>query len=150
MAIVTLIIGILARLAVPGIRRAQDNTRASILMSDFRTFASAFQHYYASAGKWPADQATSAKFPANMAGYLNTTNWDKPTIIGGLYNWDYNVVHVGKRITAAIAIHSDKKNPLKVTNAQLLAIDKKFDDGNLSTGIFRLGFQNAPLFIIEN
>jgi hypothetical protein len=85
-----------------------------------------------------------------MANYLRSPNWTQPTPFGGYYNWDYNVTHQGRVVKAAIAIYAQPGAPVTVTQAQLLEFDKRYDDGNLSTGQFQTGFQNCPLFIIEN
>ena len=150
--IVVIIIGLLAALAIPGTRSVQRRANYARVMSDFRIFAGAFQHYASENGsKWPADQAsTSTVLPPAMAGYLRGSNWDRPTPFGGYYNWDYNITHQGRVVKAAIAIYAQTGAPVTDTQAQLLEFDKKYDDGNLSTGSFQIGFQNCPLYIIEN
>ena len=151
-SVVVIIIGLLAAMAIPGTRSVQRRSNYARVMSDFRVFAGAFQHYASENGsRWPADQAsTSTALPAAMTGYLRGSNWDRPTPFGGYYNWDYNITHQGRVVKAAIAIYAQPGAPITVTQAQLLEFDKKYDDGNLSTGSFQIGFQNCPLFIIEN
>lgn len=151
-ALVAVIIGLLAVLAVPTSRMIRARAAAAAVNNDFRVIAGAFQQYASENGsKWPAEQAkTSATLPAGMAGYLRATNWGKPTPFGGYYNWDYKVKHQGRTVKAAIAIYAQKKLPLRVTRAQLLEFDRRFDDGNLKTGSFQLGASNCPLFIIEH
>ena len=151
-SVVVIIIGLLAALAIPSARSVQRRANYARVMSDFRIFAGAFQHYASENGSaWPADQAsTSTAMPPAMAGYLRGSNWDRPTPFGGYYNWDYKVTHQGRVVKAAIAIYAQPGAPITVTQAQLLEFDKKYDDGNLSTGSIQIGFQNCPLFIIEN
>ncbi|HYC73137.1 MAG TPA: type II secretion system protein [Opitutaceae bacterium] len=151
-AVVALIVGLLAVIAVPTARRYRQQAMYTVVRNDLRVLSAAFQqHAEERGGRWPPDQnRNSAAMPAGMDGYLRTTNWGKPTPFGGAYNWDYNVRHRGRLIKAAITIYPQPpRQPLTVTQAQLLDFDRRFDDGNLDTGSFLLGISNAPVFVIE-
>jgi type II secretory pathway pseudopilin PulG len=151
LGVVVLIIGLLATLALPAIKRVMFSARNAAVLNDFRVFAGAFQHYASdNGGAWPADQATGTAFPAGMANYLRTSGWGKATRFGGVYNWDYNQTHNGRTIKAAIAIYGTAGAPLTITAADLLAFDRKYDDGNLATGNIQQGYQGCVLYIIEN
>jgi hypothetical protein len=120
-------------------------------LNDFRVFTASFQHYASdNGGKWPADQATGTAFPAGMTNYLRTSGWGSATRFGGVYNWDYNQTHNGTKIKAAVAIYGTASAPLTITAADRLEFDRKYDDGNLTTGIIQQGYQNCVLYIIEN
>ena len=149
--VVVTIIGLLAALSIPALKKARISARNARVMNDFRVFAGAFQQYAAdNGGNWPADQATGAVMPAAMKNYLRTSNWVTPTPFGGYYNWDYNQTHNGRVVKAAIAIYGTAGSPVTITTAELLEFDKKYDDGNLTTGSIQQGYQNCPLYIIEN
>ncbi len=151
LGVVMVIIGLLAALSLPALKKARASARNARVMSDFRTFAGAFQQYVAeNGGQWPADQPTGGALPAAMANYLRASNWNTPTPFGGAYNWDYNQTHQSRVVKAAIAIYATGTAPVTITSAELLEFDRKYDDGNLSTGVFQQGYQNCPLYIIEN
>ena len=146
-----IIVGLLAALSLPALKKVTRSARNAAVMNDFRVFAGAFQHYASeNGGQWPADQAAGTTFPAGMANYLRTSNWGTPTRFGGYYNWDYKQTHQGRVVKAAIAIYGTASSPVTITTAELLEFDKKYDDGNLATGSFQQGYLNCPLYIIEN
>jgi hypothetical protein len=47
-------------------------------------------------------------------------------------------------------ISSARANPVSSDFNQLSDIDRKLDDGNLSTGNFFLGYRNYPVFVLEH
>lgn len=145
MGIVTLIIGVMAAVGMPALRHAVFAARANAVVNDLRVFAGAFQTYAQQNGA----EAAVGVMPPVMVGSLGNTSWLRITPILGRYNWDYNQTHVGVRYRAAIGIRT--KSPSRVTTDrnQLLAVDRRIDDGNLTTGNFFLGAGNEPVFIIE-
>jgi type II secretory pathway pseudopilin PulG len=149
LAIVTVILGLLSGIAVPGYRRIQRNSRFGVLNNDFRVYASAFQQYSTVNGAWPAYNATIGTFPAGMDQYLRKSNWTVPTVFRGYYNWDYNITHNGKKVKAAIAIYTAKGSTFIMTQAEMLQFDQRYDDGDLTTGYFQKGFKNSPVYVIE-
>jgi type II secretory pathway pseudopilin PulG len=149
--VVMVIIGLLASLSLPALKKITRSARNAAVLNDFRVFAGAFQHYASdNGGAWPADQATSTAFPSGMTNYLRTSGWGKPTRFGGVYNWDYNQTHNGRKIKAAVAIYATAAAPLTITTAERLEFDAKYDDGGLTTGNIQQGYQNCVLYIIEN
>jgi prepilin-type N-terminal cleavage/methylation domain-containing protein len=141
------IISLLAAVSVPGIQIAKRRTVATAVANDLRTFAAAFDVYSHENGKWPAEVDVGV-LPPEMVGRLTATSWQRPTPLGGQYNWDYNQMHGGTRVRAAIAISSTSSSPVMQDVDLLEAIDKLLDDGNLATGNFRLGADDEPVFIV--
>ncbi len=146
--VVVTIISVLAMLAVPALKRAQVEAQTAVVVSDFRTFAAAFQTYAQETGEWPPE-AGQGVVPTGMAGRLNETAWTRTTPLGGKYNWEQNQRHRGVRYAAAISIKATRSAPLPFNVNQLREIDRTIDDGNLSTGRFIRGAGNVPLFIIQ-
>jgi len=146
---VTLLIGLLAVVAVPQGKKLIVAARSKAVINDLRGFTRAFQAYLREKGDWPPGLATAGEVPPGMADYLRQSNWEKITPIGGYYHWEKNMKHNDRTVRAAIVIAS--KGLVKVTadRIQLEDIDRKCDDGNLATGSFLLGFANAPLYILE-
>lgn len=148
MMVVVLIVGMLASLSMPAIKRATQSARTSAIVNDLRVFYSAFGNHAQQAGSYPPETAVGV-MPPLMVDQLKTSSWQRKTPIGGLYNWDNNRNHGGTRYRAAIAISRSGTNRVTADNAQLLSIDRKIDDGNLRTGNFRLGAASEPVYIIE-
>ena len=145
----TLLIGLLAIVAVPQGKKFIVAARSKAVSNDLRGFTRAFQAYLREKGDWPPGPATAGEIPPGMAGYLRQSNWDKLTPIGGYYRWEKNQKHNDRTVRAAIVISSKGRDKVTSNRGQLEAIDRKCDDGNLATGAFLLGFDNAPLYILE-
>ena len=150
MSIVVLIIGILAAVSVPALKRNAINARSSAVMNDLRVYAGAFQAYVQEHGDWPPGGGAPGEFPAGMEGYLSRTNWSRTTPIGGNYQFATQSPQQGGRYAAVIMITGSDLNPVSSDSKQLTDIDTKLDDGNLSTGNFFLGYRNYPVFVLEH
>ncbi|HEY1794189.1 MAG TPA: hypothetical protein VGG34_14830 [Opitutaceae bacterium] len=135
---------------MPALKKSTINARSSAVMNDLRVYAGAFQAYAQEHGDWPAGGAAPGAFPAGMDGYLNQTNWQRTTPIGGNYEFATQSPQGGNRYAAVIIIASSTANPVTSDANQLTDIDKKLDDGNLATGNFFLGYRNYPVFILEH
>ncbi len=147
---VVIITGILISLAIPGANKLILTTRNNIIVNDLKVFAGAFHQYAGENGAWPDDQGSNDAFPPNMEGYLMETAWTRKTPIGGNYNWDKNSNHGGTVFEAVISITDSNESEIIVTMDQLGLIDAQIDDGNLNSGLFRLGRRNIPIFIVSN
>jgi type II secretory pathway pseudopilin PulG len=150
LAVVVLVIGILAALSVPAMKKNALNARSSAVMNDLRVYAGAFQAYAQEHGDWPPGGGAPGTFPAGMDGYLSSTNWSRITPIGGNYQFATQSPQAGGRYAAVIIISSTANNPVTSDANQLTDIDTKLDDGNLSTGNFFLGYRNYPVFVLEH
>ena len=148
LGVVSVIIGLLAALAVPSLKRSVLAAKSDAVINDLRVFSAAYQHYMQEKGDWPEDSAPG-EYPAGMEQFLRSSNWTKRSAIGGLYNWEPDTTQGGVKVRAAIAISSSETEIVSSDRVQLEDIDRRFDDGNLSTGMFRLGFGLEPIYIIE-
>jgi type II secretory pathway pseudopilin PulG len=146
--VVITIISLLAAAAVPTIVKVKRRSLAAVVVNDLRVFAAAFETYAHETGSWPAE-VDAGVLPPEMANRIDASAWRKPTVIGGQYNWDNGQSHAGTTYRAAIALSSTATSPL-VQDADLWeAIDALMDDGVLSTGTFRLGAEDEPVFIVS-
>jgi type IV pilus assembly protein PilA len=126
--VVVVIIGLLAALAIPAFQRNQRASQNARAVNDFRIFAQAFEVYNTQYGAWPPNAAAGV-VPAGMGGEFKADAWTaNPNSIGGRWNWDYN----NFAFTAGVSISG-----FTVTDEQLVEIDAKLDDGDLTTGLFR-------------
>lgn len=134
--------------AIPRVKEAELESRATIVVNDFRSFATAFETYAQEKGGWPAETSVGV-MPPEMADRLGSTSWLRQTPMGGKYNWESDQTHGGVRIRAALSISATEEFPMQVNGDLLLMIDRLIDDGNLTTGMFRTGVDNDPVFIIQ-
>jgi type II secretory pathway pseudopilin PulG len=139
---------IVLAVCVPKVKKSELQSRATIIVSDIRTFASAFEGYAQEKGAWPAE-ADAGTMPTGMADRLGPTAWLRATPIGGQYNWESDQVHGGTRYRAVISISETSASPLPVNEEMLKEIDRLMDDGNLNTGHFRVGVSFDPIYIVQ-
>lgn len=125
--VVVVIIGLLAAIAIPALRRVQSRTKISRFISDLRTFAQAFETHALETGAWPAN-AGSGVVPAGMSARLNTRAWTSVNTLGGRWNWDSHRLGIEASISTT---------GVTVASEDLLSVDRLIDDGNLATGRFR-------------
>ncbi len=138
--VVVVIIGLLAALAIPAFQRNQRASQNARAVNDFRIFAQAFEVYNTQNGAWPPN-AGAGVIPAGMSGDFKADAWTaNPNSIGGRWNWDYS----NFAFQAGISVTN-----FTVTDAQLIEIDTKLDDGNLTTGSFRKIAANRVSFILQ-
>jgi type II secretory pathway pseudopilin PulG len=145
----TLLIGLLAVVAVPLGKKFIVATRSKAVINDLHAFTQAYQTYLREKGDWPAGPAAAGEIPAGMARYLQKSDWATITPIGGYYHWEKNMKHNDRTVRAAIVISSKGRAKVTVDRVQLEDIDRRCDDGNLAAGSFLLGFANEPVYILE-
>ena len=146
--VVITIISLLAAISIPTLQNVRRRTTATAIGNNLRTFSAAFDAYVHEMGTWPAETAAGV-MPPEVANRINPTAWLAKTPLGGQYNWDNNQMHAGTRYKAAIAISDTAIAPF-VTDLDLMeAVDRIIDDGNLSTGNFRIGADDEPVYIIS-
>jgi prepilin-type N-terminal cleavage/methylation domain-containing protein len=146
--VVVTIISLLAALSVPALQRVKRRTIATAIGNDLRTFAAAFDTYAAERGGFPAEVAAGV-FPSEMVDRIKPGDWGRVTPIGGQYNWDNNQTHYGTKYRAVIQISSTATATLLQDVDLWEAVDRTIDDGNLTTGSFRLGADDEPIFIVS-
>lgn len=126
--IVVAIIALLAVIALPSLLRAREQSQNAKFVNALRVASGAIEMYAADHATYPPD-ANRGVVPDGMETYLDATlNWTGQTPIGGQWDWDFNVFG----IKAAVSVI----NPT-ASQARLLEIDQRFDDGDLSSGRFQ-------------
>lgn len=129
--ITVMIIGILAALAFPALKKARHRSLATQLSNNFRVYAAAFQVYSTEHGVWPDDTSPGVT-PAELEGQL--PNFSEATRQGGVWDWDNGVAG----IVAGVSLHQNGIEPQVIQR-----IDEIMDDGDLASG----QFQNKGGFI---
>lgn len=152
--VVITVISMLMLAVIPAYDRIRRKARAAAVANDFRVFAAIFQAHAHETGSWPPE-ATAGTVPAGMtAEELKSESWTRQTSMGGQFDWEFNQVQPGGtspggRWRAAIAINSTDGAPLLTDPDLLEEIDTILDDGDLTTGNFRLSGDGGPLFVLE-
>jgi prepilin-type N-terminal cleavage/methylation domain-containing protein len=142
-AVVVMLIGLLAAMALPTYRYVTLRSKATAVTNDIRVFTTALQTYSTQHGGWPAATGVPGEIPAEMADSL-PANFTKPTAIGGQYEWVSNSTY-----RAAIRITSTSVSSLTEDAELVETVDKTYDDGDLSTGSVQLTGDHDLVFIIE-
>lgn len=127
--IVVVILGILAAIVVPRFAGASDEARQVAFITELKIFADAAEYFTAREGAFLEDSSTG-DIPAGFEDYIKTDGWLDGTPIGG--RWDAELNENG--ITSGIGVHFQGDNP---GDDFMRQIDERFDDGDLSTGVFR-------------
>ena len=141
--IAVLLVAILCAVAIPYYLHLQQNTQNNRFISDIRTFSQAFETYAMRYGKWPPT-ADAGVVPTGISGELQDSHWIAVNSLGGHWKWDYNRPRANGFI-AGISVTG-----VTVSEAQMIAIDKKIDDGDLANGSFIKGADGVTYtFILQ-
>jgi prepilin-type N-terminal cleavage/methylation domain-containing protein len=125
---VVAIIGLLCAIALPMFSKARAASQDTLFISSLRLATAAFEQYAFENSAYPPE-ALPAVMPAGMTNYLPKIVWTNRTPIGGYWDWDY--LQFGGKIGVSVWFGDNDQDE------RMLEIDKKIDDGNLSSGIFQ-------------
>lgn len=129
--IVVVILGILAAIVVPQFAGASEETRRGAFVSDIRVFADAAEYFAVREGRYVPD-GSSGECPAGFEQYVDQSEFEGGTPIGGVWDTEYN----DSGVTSAIGVHFDDPSEAK-DDAYMTLVDAIFDDGDLATGYFQ-------------
>src|SRR5690606_16169815 len=110
---------------------ATEESRRSAFVTELKVFIDGAELYRAREGQHVPD-GSSGECPEEFAPYVDADDFEAGTPIGGV--WDTEFEESG--ITAAVGVHFMDPEDAK-DDAYMLVIDALFDDGDLSTGLFR-------------
>jgi prepilin-type N-terminal cleavage/methylation domain-containing protein len=125
--VVVAIVGLLAVIAIPSFMRARMDALRTTFINDLRIAYDAFAVQAMTAGTYPPDR-TPGVIPPGMEERLRRMRWSAPTTIGGSWDWDY--AQFGFK--AGVSVYRPGR-----TDEEMADIDRRIDDGNLNTGLFR-------------
>ena len=136
--IVVAIIGLLATLAVPSFIRARTISTGVRVANDLRVFGHAFAMYAIETGNYPNDN--HEQLPPGLEPYIDAAKFHTPTPIGGRYNWEGPDAYP----YAGVSVSGSS-----IPQASIEKIDMAVDDGDLSTGHYRVTGNGRFTYIIE-
>jgi len=122
--IVIVLIGLLAVMAVPFLQKARKASAHARFMNDLRIFAGAVETMYLASGVKPVDSSTGRIDPA-LEEYVSKHFFERQTPIGG--DWDVESDDSGIGLGVGVDGYTIDKD-------ELVELDEKYDDGDLSTG----------------
>ncbi len=127
-------------MALPAFLRARNLAQNSRFINDLRAATGAFEMYAAENNRYPVDAGTSA-IPTGMAQYLNGIPWSSRNAISTAYDWQpgYNGNTAVIRVISTTALDQLRKTD----------IDRRMDNGVLTTGAFRRQNSTIYYYIIE-
>jgi len=135
--VVVTIIGLLAAIAIPALQRVQQRAQNSRFVSDLRTYAQAFETYAMENGTWPPN-GLNGMIPAPLVGAI-ANKWTTTNTLGGQWNWDTNRLGIAGGIATT---------GVTATAAQMAEVDAMIDDGDVTSGSFRL-FGTRYILVLE-
>jgi prepilin-type N-terminal cleavage/methylation domain-containing protein len=135
--VVLTVIGILAAIAVPYIKRAKQSAVISTLENDLRVFSQEFKDFELNFSTYPPSQSTPGLYPIGMENRMSHT-WKDPSVIGGTYRWVYSGGDNADDLYAYIEVTGNTSDTLRIDTDRLSEIDYDLDDGNPSTGKVQL------------
>jgi prepilin-type N-terminal cleavage/methylation domain-containing protein len=138
--IASTILAILAMIAVPAGLRSTRHAQNIRTASDLRTIAAAFDSFAAEHKRYPGEVPAST-VPAGMEKYLRAVDLTGQTPLGGRWDYDFQQGYA----TAAICLDL----PAEPDPIQMAEIDKRLDNGVLSTGNLRELSQRRYAFILR-
>lgn len=156
-ALVLLVMVLSAGLVVTWAGRFQQRRNCDRYIQDLRVISAAFSSYYQQHNAWPPATATDVALPPDLAEALKKTNWHESSPFGGRYEWvapdpagavGNGPGHGWGGRGAVILTAFSPSFPLTLEKTDLLYIDAQIDDGDLTTGEFRTGFNGWPVFLI--
>jgi hypothetical protein len=138
---------LIAVAAIMGGAEMRARNRAARAADELRTLAAAFEQYRSVTHDWPASATAAGALPPGMEKFLANDVWTRPTPLDGHYTWlkpaGGNPPAIG--ITAFVP-----DSPLSLSRRGLERIDRLLDDGVLSTGRFRSGFNGWPVYFLSD
>jgi type II secretory pathway pseudopilin PulG len=124
--ITVVIISIISMLALPSFKKVRRAAQSNRFISDLRSFAQAFEGYVSVNSAFPPN-AGSGVVPPGMGGDLKVSAWTGQNSVGGRWNWDNNGSGVAGIATTGVT----------APDSQMIEIDAKIDDGDLTNGLFQ-------------
>jgi len=146
-SVVVTLLGLMIAMALPAYRHVTLRSKAAAVLNDIRVFSTAFQTYSTQHGAWPATGSPGV-VPPSIADSISS-NFARPTPIGGHYEWDYDSSANGFHITAAISIVTTSDSSMTDDLELIEMVDQLYDDGDTTKGNVQLGATNNLVFILE-
>src|SRR5688500_17249912 len=139
--------------ALIALRQYQHRRVIERVVGELRSATPAFREYIQE-HKTAPEPANFGEAPKSATPFLAQLNWGQPTPVGGFYRWLGSTEKKSKPgdvISGRIGIAAfSPAPPISLTDADLLEIDQRIDDGDLAAGDFRIGFNGWPVLTVRS
>lgn len=139
--IVVIILGTLASIVIAQFVGVTVDAERTAFVNSGRIFAEAARRYELDYGVYP--NAAPGELPPGFGDYITAHQWEGATPLGGV--WDSAVDAFG--VAASLGVFFTSSDPNN-DDAYMLDFDEKFDDGDLSTGMFRKMSATRYYFVV--
>ena len=130
----------LAVIALPAFIRSRNQAQNTKYISDLRTAAAAFEMYSAENNAYPPD-GTPGVVPPGMSLYLKGVDWVNLNSLSGSWKWMLNEYSTTAQVGVILTSPA--------SDVRMADIDRRIDDGVLSTGAFRKQSSTVFTYTIE-
>jgi type II secretory pathway pseudopilin PulG len=135
--IAVVIIGLLAAMAIPGMNRVRFRSTTSRYLNDVRQIRDGAERYALENGSFPPN-GTASLHPL-LRGYVSDNLFTQTTPLGGVWDWDFEQ----NGFKAAVSVYQ-----YTCSNEQLTDIDRRLDDGGVTSGTFQVADSKA-IYVLE-
>lgn len=139
--VVVVVLGLLAAMVIAQFVNVTTDAHQTTFINNGRAFADAIRRFQFENGYYPVGAPNT--IPPGLEDYVDAQSFLGGTPIGGV--WKVSADAWG--VQSAIGVFFPP--PVGQLQSYMLEIDAKFDDGNLSTGIFRKGSQSHYFFVVR-
>lgn len=134
-----LVLGLAAVLLLTVLGRIRQRIRLDELGTTLQATAAALEKVRTETGRWPATAAEAGPLLPGGA-------WPEDPAVGGELGW---VPPAGAGQPGMITLTAfAPRFPLELTRADLVALDRRLDDGSLAGGRLRTGFNGWPVYLV--
>ena len=156
LALLVVVGGLLFVLTLAG--RVRQRRNCDDYIRDVRAISAAFADYQQQHKVWPPGSSADVALPAELAATLKETSWNAGSPFGGNYGWvapapagtTDHAAGPGWGARGAVTLTAFSPGfPLTLDKSDLLYIDGQIDDGDLTTGRFRTGFNGWPVYLVD-
>lgn len=141
--IVVVILGILSGVVVPAFAGVSDEARQGAFVESMHGMIEGCEMYRATTGQNIVD-ASSGTWPAELDGFIEESDFERETPVGGVWDTEYN----DSGVTSAVGVHFDGTGVTR-DDAFMTEIDAILDDGDLTSGVFRRLGAGRYYYVLE-
>jgi type II secretory pathway pseudopilin PulG len=143
MVFVVVIISLVAGIAAPRLIGFEKRALQAAFIADLNTWAKAADAYFRDTGSYLED-SSSGQLPRGWEGYVDEDKWTSPTPVGGVWDMEYKSWGITSGFGVDYISGQTPREP-----EYFAEIDARFDDAELSTGVFQRIGEDRYYYVLE-